>query len=73
MGRHHSASTPATLLKTIQALQTERQVLKASRRATPRKIAIEEHPEAERHRQLQPLAKTLTDTVKMIVYRAETG
>lgn len=63
----------ATLLETIQALQTERQALKASRRATPRKIAIQELPEVERPRQLLPLAKTLTDTVKMIAYRAETA
>jgi transposase-like protein len=63
----------ATLLETIQALQAERETLKASRRATPRKIAIEELPEAERPRQLLPLAKTLTDTVKMIAYRAETA
>ena len=63
----------ATLLETIQSLQTEREALKASRRATPRKIAIEELPEAERPRQLLPLAKTLTDTVKMIAYRAETA
>ena len=38
--------------------------------AHPRKIAIQELPEAERPRQLLPLAKTLTDTVKMIAYRA---
>ena len=63
----------ATLLETIQALQTERETLQTSRRATPRKIAIEELPEAERPRQLLPLAKTLTDTVKMIAYRAETA
>ena len=63
----------ATLLETIQSLQAERETHKASRRATPRKIAIEELPEAERPRQLPPLAKTLTDTVKMIAYRAETG
>jgi hypothetical protein len=61
------------LLETIQALQIERDALKASRRATPHKIAIEELPEAERPRQLHPLAKTLTDTVKMIAYRAETA
>ena len=63
----------ATLLETIQTLQTERDTLKIQRRATPHKIAIEELPEAERPRQLLPLAKTLTDTVKMIAYRAETA
>ena len=63
----------ATLLETIQALQTERDARKIQRRATPHKIAIQDLPEAERPRQLRPLAKTLTDTVKMIAYRAETA
>jgi hypothetical protein len=63
----------AVLLETIQTLQTEREALKTRRRATARKIAIQDLPEAERPRQLLPLAKTLTDTVKMIAYRAETA
>jgi transposase-like protein len=63
----------AALLETVQALQTEGQALKARRRATPRKIAIAEIPQAQRPSQLRPLAKTLTDTVKMISYRAETA
>lgn len=69
----HKIAQHATLLETIQTLQAERETLKSSRRATPRKIAIEELPEAERPSQLLPLAKTLTDTVKMIAYRAETA
>lgn len=63
----------ATLLDAIQTLQIERDTLKIQRRATPHKIAIEELPEADRPRQLRPLAKTLTDTIKMIAYRAETA
>lgn len=63
----------AVLLETIQALQTECEALKAQRRANQRKIALQDLPEAERPRQLRPLAKTLTDTVKMIAYRAETA
>jgi transposase-like protein len=63
----------ATLLETIQTLQTECHALKIQRQATPHKIAIEQLPEAERPTQLLPLAKTLTDTVKMIAYRAETA
>jgi hypothetical protein len=63
----------AALLETIQALQTQSNTLKASRRATPHKIAIQDLPEAERPSQLLPLAKTLTDTIKMIAYRAETA
>jgi hypothetical protein len=63
----------AALLETVQALQTEGESLKARRRATLRKIAIAEIPPAQRPTQLRPLAKTLTDTVKMIAYRAETA
>ena len=63
----------ATLLETIQQLATDRDELKRQRRATPRKVAVADLPEAERPRQLLPLAKTLTDTVKMIAYRAETA
>jgi hypothetical protein len=63
----------ATLLETIQTLQAERETLLEKRRTTPRKIALQDLPENERPRQLKPLAKTLTDTVKMIAYRAETA
>jgi DNA-binding CsgD family transcriptional regulator len=63
----------ATLHETIQALQTQREDLKTHRRATPRKVAIADLPEDQRPRQLLPLTKTLTDTVKMIAYRAETA
>lgn len=63
----------AALLETIQALQTESTALKASRRTTPKKIVIQDLPAAERPSQLLPLAKTLTDTIKMIAYRAETA
>jgi hypothetical protein len=63
----------ALLLETIQALQGECDKLKKQRRATPRKIAIQDLPEEQRPRELRPLAKTLTDTVKMIAYRAETA
>jgi len=63
----------ATLLETIQNLNADREQLKLRRRATPRKVAVSDLPESERPRQLHPLAKTLTDTVKMIAYRAETA
>jgi hypothetical protein len=69
----HKIAQRATLLEIIQALQTECHALKIQRRATAHKIAIEQLPEAERPTQLLPLAKTLTDTVKMIAYRAETA
>jgi hypothetical protein len=63
----------ATLHETIQALQTQRDELKQSRRATPRKVTLADLPEDQRLRQLLPLAKTLTDTIKMIAFRAETA
>lgn len=63
----------ATLHETIQTLKAESDGLKTRRRATPRKVTIAELPEDQRVRQLLPLAKTLTDTVKMIAYRAETA
>jgi transposase-like protein len=63
----------ATLLETIQNLQVGRDELKLRRRATPRKVTVDELPEDQRPSQLLPLAKTLTDTVKMIAYRAETA
>jgi len=63
----------ASLLETIQSLQAERDALKVRRRAIPRKVAAADLPEDQRPSQLLPLAKTLTDTVKMIACRAETA
>ena len=40
---------------------------------TPQKVQISSLPENERPQQLVPLGKALTDTVKMIAYRAETA
>lgn len=47
--------------------------MKENRRKTPRKVTIASLPENERPRQLLPLRKILTDTIKMIAYRAETA
>lgn len=63
----------ASLLETIQSLQCDRDALKRRRRVTPHKVTVGDLPEAQRPSQLLPLAKTLTDTVKMIAYRAETA
>jgi len=57
----------------IQALQADVAALSVQRRQTPRKVPISALPEVERPRQLVPLGKALTDTVKMIAYRAETA
>jgi len=63
----------AELLEDIQQSKADIAELRDKRRQTPRKVTIDSLPEDERPRQLLPLAKTLTDTVKMIAYRAETA
>jgi len=63
----------AECLQEIEAVETELEQQKAARKATPRKVKLEELPQAERPTQLLPLNKMLTDTVKMIAYRAETA
>lgn len=63
----------AERIQDIQALQADMNALRAERRNIKRKVKIESLPEHERPRQLAPLGKALTDTVKMIAYRAETA
>lgn len=62
----------AELLQDIQRLEADTSELRTQRRKTPRKITTDLLPEDQRPRQLLPLAKMLTDTIKMIAYRAET-
>ena len=63
----------AERVQDIQALQADTNALRAERRNIARKVKIKSLPENERPRQLAPLGKALTDTVKMIAYRAETA
>jgi hypothetical protein len=63
----------AETLQDIERLEADTADLRAKRRITPRKVSIASLPEDQRPRQLAPLAKMLTDTVKMIAYRAETA
>jgi len=63
----------AERLQDIQRLESDRDDLRVKRRNTPKKVTIASLPENERPRQLAPLGKMLTDTVKMIAYRAETA
>lgn len=63
----------AETVEAIQAVQAELARLRAERKATPRKVTIDSLPEDQRPTQLPPLNKTLSDTVKMIAYRAETA
>jgi hypothetical protein len=63
----------AEMLQDIQQLEADTAALRIKRRDTPRKVPIASLPEDQRPRQLAPLGKMLTDTVKMIAYRAETA
>ena len=63
----------AEWVQEIEAVQAALDEQKAARKATPRKVTLEQLPQAERPTQLLPLNKTLTDAVKMIAYRAETA
>jgi len=63
----------AEQVQDIQRSEQTIEQLRQQRRAIPRKIPISSLPEEERPRQLMPLSKMLTDTVKMIAYRAETA
>ena len=60
-------------LQDIQRLESDIAELRAQRRKTSKKVTVDSLPEDQRPRQLLPLAKMLTDTVKMIAYRAETA
>ncbi len=63
----------AEAVEAIEAVQAELQELRAKRKATPKKVAIDSLPADQRPTQLLPLSKKLTDSVKMIAYRAETA
>ncbi len=63
----------AELLQKIQIAQEKLEHLRAERKKTPRKVPLDSLPQEQRFTQLPPLNKSLTDTVKMIAYRAETA
>lgn len=63
----------ADSVDTIRAVQSDLEQLRAQRKAISRKVTIDSLPEAQRPTCLLPLNKMLTDTVKMIAYRAETA
>jgi len=63
----------AELLEEIQQIEAVLDELRVKRREKSKKVTIDSLPESERPRQLAPLGKMLTDTVKMIAYRAETA
>jgi hypothetical protein len=57
----------------IMHLRTSLEKSKSERKATTHHVPLAELPEAERFTRLSPQAKHLTDTIKMIAYRAETA
>ncbi len=63
----------AECLHDIEAATATLDDLRAKRKATARKLAIESLSHTERPTQLLPLNKMLCDTVKMVAYRAETA
>ncbi len=63
----------AESIEAIQTVQTELERLRAERKEISRKLMIDSLPEAQRPTRLLPLNKLLSDTVKMIAYRAETA
>jgi len=63
----------AERVEDIQRWKKEHKDLCLQRRETSKKVTIDSLPQAERPTQLPPMAKLLTDTVKMIAYRAETA
>jgi hypothetical protein len=63
----------AECVQDIQATQAELEQLRAQRKRTKRKVPLSSLPQEQRPTQLLPLNKILTDTVKMIAYRAETA
>jgi len=73
MGEGTEIQNQAETVDEIRTIQTELKRLRAERKKTPKKVTIESLPEGERPTQLLPVNKMLTDSVKMIAYRAETA
>lgn len=63
----------AELVEALEFAQAELAQLLAQRKEEQKKVRIDSLPEAERPTQLLPLNKMLSDSVKMIAYRAETA
>ena len=57
----------------IEPLEQELNALKARSKSTPKHLAWEELPEEHKFERLAPSRKRLTDTVKLVAYRAETA
>jgi transposase len=63
----------AALQEEIEQLENESTVLKAQMASTPKHVAWDDLPEERKFERLAPSRKRLTDTVKLVAYRAETA
>jgi SMC interacting uncharacterized protein involved in chromosome segregation len=61
------------LREEIEQLEHEVDSLKEQKSSTPRHLAWDEFPEDAKFERLAPSRKRLTDTVKLVAYRAETA
>jgi hypothetical protein len=61
------------LQEEIEQLEHELTVLKERMQSTPKHLEWDELPEGEKFERLAPSRKRLTDTVKLVAYRAETA
>jgi transposase len=63
----------ASLREQIEPLEKQLSFLKDRMASTPKHLAWDELPEEQKFERLAPSRKRLTDTVKMVAYRAETA
>ena len=63
----------ADLREEIEQLEQQLSALKERMKSTPKHLAWEELPEEQKFERLAPSRKRLTDTVKLVAYRAETA
>jgi transposase len=63
----------ADLQDQIEQWENDLSVLKERKLSTPKHLAWEDLPEAQKFERLAPSRKRLTDTVKLVAYRAETA
>jgi hypothetical protein len=67
------AQRKADLHEEIERLETELSGLKTRMESTPKHLDWDKLPEEDKFERLAPSRKRLTDTVKMVAYRAETA
>ena len=63
----------ANLQEQIEQFENELATLKELKQSTPTHLAWDDLPESQKFERLTPSRKRLTDTVKLIAYRAETA